>query len=70
MTAAGKKLKSNKCYFMPQEVEYLGHKISTKALKPTQEKIWAIVDAPAPRNVSHTTEVILEHAELLWKVFV
>ena len=52
LAAAGMKLKPTKCFFMLQEVEYLGHKISAKGLEPTQEKVQAIIDAPAPRNVS------------------
>jgi len=46
------KLKPEKCFFMLQKVEYLGHKISAKGLEPTQEKVRAIMEAPAPRNVS------------------
>ena len=52
LAAAGMKLRPTKCFFMLQEVEYLGHKISAKGLEPTQEKVQAIIDAPAPRNVS------------------
>ena len=52
LAAAGMKLKPNKCFFMLQKVEYLGHKILAKGLEPTQEKVQAIIDAPAPRNVS------------------
>ena len=52
LAAAGMKLKPDKCFFILQEVEYLGHKISANGLEPTQEKGWAIVEAPAPRNVA------------------
>ena len=52
LAAAGMKLKPDKCFFMLQEVEYLGHKISANGLEPTQEKVRAIVEAPAPRNVT------------------
>ena len=37
---------------MLPSVEYLGHKISNKGIQPTEEKIRAIVEAPAPNNVS------------------
>ena len=37
---------------MPPEVEYLGHKISSKGLQPSEHKVAAITDAPAPRDVS------------------
>ena len=67
LAAAGMKLKPDKCFFMLQEVEYLGHKILANGLEPTQEKVWAIVEAPAPKKCG-TTEVIFGHAELLWQV--
>ena len=51
LATAGMKLKSDKCSFLLQEVEYLGHKISAKGLKPTTEKVQAIVQAPQPTNV-------------------
>ena len=34
------------------EVEYLGHKITSQGLQPTDEKVWAILKAPAPTNMS------------------
>jgi len=46
------KLKSDKCSFLLQELEYLGHKISAKRLQPTTEKVQAIVQAPQPTNVT------------------
>ena len=52
LASAGMKLKPDKCFFMLQEVEYLSHKISAKGLEPIPEKVRAIVEAPAPRNVS------------------
>ena len=48
---AGIRLKRNKCVFMLPAVEYLGHKISAQGLQPTQEKIQAIHEAPAPTNI-------------------
>ena len=52
LATAGMKLKPEKCLFMIHGVEYLGHKISTNDLQPTQEKACAIIEAPSPRNVS------------------
>ena len=49
---AGMKLKSDKCSLLLQEVEYLGHKISTKGLQPTTEKVQAVVQAPQPTSVT------------------
>ena len=42
LATAGMKLKSDKYFFLLQKVEYLGHKISAKGLKPTTEKVQAI----------------------------
>ena len=52
LATAGMKLKSDKCSFLLQEVEYLGHKISANGLQPTTEKVQAIVQAPQPTNVT------------------
>lgn len=49
---AGLKLKREKCAFMLPSVEYLGHVISKEGLKPTNEKVRAIVKAPAPKDVT------------------
>ena len=49
---AGMRLKQEKCAFLLDLVEYLGHNISTEGLRPTQEKVHAITGAPAPENVS------------------
>ena len=46
---AGRRLKKYKCHFM---LEYLGHKISDKGIQPTEEKVSAIVKAPALNNVT------------------
>jgi len=51
LSAAGMKVKLEKCSFMLQEVEYLGHTISAKGLQSTTNKICAIVEAPQPTNV-------------------
>ena len=49
LEAAGVKLKKQKCAFMQHSVEYLGHNISAEGIRPTQEKIRAIVNAPHPK---------------------
>ena len=45
-------LKKKKCTFLKHSVEYLGHCINAEGLHATAEKLKAIVETPAPRNVS------------------
>ena len=49
---AGLKLKWSKCFFLQMSVEYLGHNISAEGLRPTQEKVRALTEAPSPKSVS------------------
>ena len=49
---AGARLKRGKCSFMLPSVVYLGHTISPAGLQPTDEKVKALKEAPAPQNVS------------------
>ncbi len=49
---AGLRLKRGKCSFVMPSVEYLGHRIDSEGLHPTDEKVRAIKDAPAPRNIT------------------
>ena len=37
---------------MLNQVDYLGHSISAEGLKPSEEKIRAISQAPAPANLA------------------
>ena len=48
----GLRLKLEKCAFVLPKIEYLGHTISSQGLHPSPDKVRAIVEAPAPRNVS------------------
>ena len=48
----GLRLKREKYSFCVSEVEYLGHIISAEGLKPSPNKIKAIVDAPQPTKLS------------------
>ena len=52
LEAAGVCLKREKCSFMLQEVEYLGHHVSARGLQPLASKVQAIQDAPTPKDVS------------------
>lgn len=47
-------LKANwgKCKFLVKEVKYLGHVLSQNGLRISGDKVKAILEAPAPRNVS------------------
>ena len=49
---AGLKLRKDKCSFMVPSVTYLGHKIDSEGVHPTQDKVKAIQEAPAPENVN------------------
>ncbi|PIK41134.1 hypothetical protein BSL78_22016 [Apostichopus japonicus] len=49
---AGLRLRKEKCSFMTPSVHYLGHVIDEKGLHPMPEKVKAIKEAPAPRNVT------------------
>ena len=49
---AGMRLKRAKCSFLLPSVEYLGHVICAEGLCTSDAKVGAIVNAPAPRNVT------------------
>ena len=48
----GLRVRSKKCHFLQQSVEYLGHKIDSSGIDPTSAKIKAMVEAPTPKNLS------------------
>ena len=48
----GVRLKKDKCEFGQSEVTYLGHRVDHEGLKPTEDKVRAIREAPEPRNVT------------------
>ena len=52
LNEAGMRVKQSKCTFMFPAVEYLGNHISAEGLRPTQEKIRAIMQAPTPQDVT------------------
>ena len=49
---SGLKLKLSKCSFLLSSVEYLGHRNSAAGIQPTEDKKKAILQAPAPKNVT------------------
>ena len=48
----GLRLKREKCKFFMDEVEFLGYRVNAEGVKPIQEKVKAIIDAPIPQNTS------------------
>jgi transposase InsO family protein len=46
------KVNLDKCQWMVNEVKYLGHRITKDGIKPNDEKLKAIIDAPVPLNVT------------------
>ena len=46
----GIRVKSSKCTFFQDSVEYLGHKITSEGLHTTTKKVEAVRLAPAPKN--------------------
>ena len=67
LSKAGLRLKQRKCAFMQPSVEYLGHHISAEGLRPTQEKVRALAEAPAHTECLPAT-VISGVGELLREV--
>ena len=52
LEVAGLRLSKNKCTWLTEEVNYLGYKIDASGIHPTDEKLEAIKNAPAPKDVS------------------
>ena len=70
LNKAGLRLKKSKCEFMLPQVDYLGHTISAEGLKPTKEKVRAILEAPTPSNVSQLKSFLgfIKKYKLLWQI--
>ena len=47
----GLRVKKEKCAFMVKSIKYLGYRIDSEGLHPLKEKVSAITEAPAPKNV-------------------
>jgi len=47
----GVHLKKSKCIFLAPEVIYLGNRVNKAGIQPVPEKVRAIRDAPAPKNI-------------------
>ena len=48
---AGFRLKKEKCEFLKEEIELLGHLVNAQGVKPCANKIKAMVEMPDPKNV-------------------
>lgn len=48
----GLRINPSKCEFGKSEIEFLGYTINSKGIKPTNEKVKAILDYPKPKTVS------------------
>ncbi len=47
----GFRARSDKCSFMQNSIQYLGHFIDRLGVRPIQKKVDAIADMPEPQNV-------------------
>ena len=54
----GLKLQREKCQFFLTDIPYLGFRITTEGLKPSEDKVEAITKAKSPHNVSELRSVI------------
>ena len=52
LSDAGLRLRREKCVFMAERVTYLGHTITAEGLRPVEDKVRAIKEAPSPKNVT------------------
>ena len=52
LQSLGFRLQQDKCVFLEDSVEYLGHRIDAEGLHTTQGKLVAIREVPTPQNVT------------------
>ena len=48
----GIQLRKSKCKFIQESVTYLGHRIDQHGVHPLKEKVQAVQEAPAPKNIT------------------
>ena len=51
LRGANLKLKAKKCFLFQQEVEYLGHVVSKKGIRPLTSKVHALTHWATPANL-------------------
>ena len=47
---SGLRLKRDKCSFLQESITYLGHRLDASGIRPVEDKVSAIKDAPEPQN--------------------
>lgn len=52
LQTAGLRLRLEKCTFLQKSCTYLGHRLDADGIRPTQDKLRAVRDAPTPTNVT------------------
>ena len=58
LQAAGLVLRHDKCVFGAKEVDFLGHRISSKGVRPLPSKVSAVNEFPVPQTVKALQEFI------------
>ena len=58
LSDSGLKLAKDKCHFLLPSVKYLGFRVTQEGIQPTGEKVRAIKEAKAPRNVQELRSFI------------
>lgn len=54
---SGLKLNKDKCQLKRSQVKYFGHTVSASGIQPNADKVAAILDMPAPKNVTELRTV-------------
>ena len=50
-----------KCFFLRPSIEYLGHVVDEEGICPTEQKVKAIKEAPAPTNVTQLCSLLINY---------
>ena len=55
----GVHVKTEKCRFLEPSVNFLEHRIDADGIHPTDEKLRAIVNAPAPKDIQSSAHSLI-----------
>lgn len=58
LTSAGFSINLKKCSFLATEIEYLGRTISEGQVRPSHEKVRALIDSAEPQNVKQVRQFL------------